>query len=980
MKNILSIGISGKKISSNKFLNINKVNFCYGNKISFTNIENEIMKSFTSINKSFNLNGNKKTTSDQSEEESKISLKMLKEKYLKQDSKNDTDNIIKVIFREEVLNIKKEKEYDNLILFIKNCKKYNYPVYLTDVKYFKNKEIKNFMTNTSLLENLFQKNSPFSIENEFQMKFKVQQLYKLRKGEKGEKLDRITEKEFEIEKYDYMNYLAETSTIEKIKNLRKLEKNNEKVLNEFHSKNNILENEENVEIKQEAWKNHYIQYLQKLKKNERKESLGASRFEEPFYNEAVKKNVNNIFKETSSKINDADENDEEKETIEGGIGGRYTQNDAKAMNDGTNEPFPYHDMEDFPIEEFLDTDATAPGADCLVYGALREVGKYELLPPKIDNYFDQFVIDSHKWGIFSSNVNQAVAMRGLKIGMQNVLQDILIRNKLNAERSTIAEPFNTDMPQSLVHYYNLLPKWARDHPSIKMLVRGLEFYQPWITYREKINMINMGLKFVIQRDKKYIEIYEEIYNSVPENITLENLPSLMEYNDDTERNILQHPDDEATDDEEFEFFQSAEEVRAIEKQEEEERKMKKKEEGRAKRAAEEAKQAASEGKVDKSAEEKKKKEEAEKKKKESEGAEEDEEGKAEDGEEDQESQARAEDESLKEEKMFSPNRKFRKDDGERAEELISIYDSLQKKLRGDNADKDSNEELNRDNDDEFSLDNSEDSKILKDEKEGIENFRKSFKEKKGIIQGKKNKIHDIINDLRTSENIKLFEENVQLLRKNLEENNIRFMQKLVNEKLSNTVTNSAVETPNQSSKTSEIDQSNDLIVFPMTLLSSTRLTENQKMIIRSTFAPYITQLTDKDKKDVTIQLDENVSKKTIEEAEFEILNKISFYENDSQEKAEGIDVSLEYKDSLRDDDLKVDESEELGLTDAYYKSRPPIDYVFRKEDPIPLDYYINEDGFWNDYIAFQKSKIDIKQITIKPFINISKQLKKKEQI
>ena len=43
MKNILSI--PGKKLASNKFLNINKVNFCYGNKISFTNIENEIMKS-----------------------------------------------------------------------------------------------------------------------------------------------------------------------------------------------------------------------------------------------------------------------------------------------------------------------------------------------------------------------------------------------------------------------------------------------------------------------------------------------------------------------------------------------------------------------------------------------------------------------------------------------------------------------------------------------------------------------------------------------------------------------------------------------------------------------------------------------------------------------------------------------------------------------------------------------------------------------
>ena len=985
MKNILSIGISGKKIVNKKLFNPIKFDFCFGSKAAYSNMENEIMKSFTNISKSFNLNSTKKPCQEIPEEDKTVTLSILKDKYYNKQSENEIDEIIKVIFREEVVNIKQEKEYENLILFIKNCKKYSYPEYLTDVKFFKNKEIKNFMTNTSLLETLHQKESPFGLEKEFQMKFKVQQLYKLRRGENGEKLDRLTEKEFEMEKYNYMNYLAETSIIDKINKFKNINEKNNKIMEEYKSNDKLLETEENVEIEKEAWKNHYIQYLKKLKKSERQESLGASRYEEPYFNEAIKQNVEEIFQETNSYSqnagNEGKDNEEENPTF--AEGRRYNQNDAKAFNDGTNEPYPYHDSDDYPIEEYFDVDRTAPGANAIIYGPLREIGKYEPLPPHIDNYFDKFFIDTHMWGLFASNLNFNVDFKQYNLGMKNVLLEIMNRNKaLNGQKFSIGDSFNIDLPQSLIHYYNLLPKWARDHPSIKMLVRGLEYYQPWISYREKINLVNLGLKFVMDRDSKYLEIYEDIYQSHPENITLENLPSLMEHNDDLERNILQDPDDEATDDEEFEFFQSAEEVRALEKQEEEERKLKKKEEGRAKRAAEEAKQAAAEGKVDKAAEEKKKKEEAEKKKQESEAAgEEGEEAKEEEEEGGEEEGMGGEDESFKDEKMFSPRKKLRKIEEDKGDELVGIYDSLKDKMKIEYGEKEENEDLENENEDDLGQDNSGESNNIKNRKDEIEDFRKTFREQKAIIQDKKNKINDIINDLRTSENLRIFEENIQILKKNLEDNNIKFMKQREEEKFKSSMSDTILEKAGEPNKTDESAiLRNDLIVFPLTLISSRRFNEDQKNIIKTTFSMFINDLNEQVRKEYTIELDENVSKKKIEEAEFEILNRISAYENDQTEKAEGIDVSVEYKDSLKDDDLQVDESEEIGLTDAYYKPLSPINHRFRTEDPIPFEFYINDDGFWDDYIGFQKSKIDVKQITIKPFIQIKDQIKKKEQL
>ena len=66
---------------------------------------------------------------------------------------------------------------------------------------------------------------------------------------------------------------------------------------------------------------------------------------------------------------------------------------------------------------------------------------------------------------------------------------------------------------------------------------------------------------------------------------------------------------------------------------------------------------------------------------------------------------------------------------------------------------------------------------------------------------------------------------------------------------------------------------------------------------------------------------------------------------------------MEDQESLKDEDTSVDVSEDLGLQDAYYKPKQDLDHSLKTEDPIPFEFYLNEDGFWNNYIQTSFSYI-----------------------
>jgi hypothetical protein len=960
-------------------------------------IETEILKSFSSISKKFNISPSNKEPVYESIPDSSISMDYIKNKYFDTKSTKEIDQIIKVLFREEVLNLPKEKEYENLVLFIKNCKKYNYPDYLKDVKFFRNKEIRNFMLNTSLLETLSQKSSPFSLNKEFEAKIQVQNLYKLRKGEKGEKIDSITEKEFDLEKYNYMNFLAETSTFEKLTKSRKIEAKNKKVLEEFKKGDNLIENDE-VGIRDEVWKNHYVEYLKKMKKNERKESLGLSRFEEPYFNDTIEKSKERIFDETSgdfSKHNnvksfvDASEQAEaEAEAKKKGnsaasqstqsnrmnnADGVHFANFATYLNDGTSEPFPFYGKDDYPIEEFFDETINLPDKD-LVFATLAPEGEMSPIPPKIADWLERCYADSHFWHLFTSVVHQKLYVDQQKAGLIRTMAEL---QKINwdAPNFTMMSFSDIPLPPSIIDYYNLLPKWARDHPTMKTVIRGLEYHQPWTSYREKVMAVNWTLQVLIGKDKTYNELLAMSYQADPEELTMENLPALLEHDEEETRNILQHPEDEATDDEEMEIISTAEDVRAIEKEEEEERKKKKREEGRAKRAAEEAKQAAAENKNKEDAE-KKKKEEADKKKKE-EAAPEEEEAEETDKQEAR-TEAKTEDKEL-EDRMFTPtNRSKRSFDKE--EETLNIYDNLYDKMRGKKKTEDTEE--NSENIDESEYKKVYGMKKLSQEDETLsfadelEAFRRQNKEQKSVVENKKEKIIAILRDLRGTNNLKTFDEKVKIIKRNLDEvTDKKYINELRNIKV--------VEKKKENEMEDKSHLTADVILYPLSLLNSNEFSEAEREIIAKHFNEFITDIPDVVRDANIIPLDQKKDaqgNKVSETNDDEIMSKISLFETESKDAGEGFDIDADYKESLKDEDTSVDVSEDLGLQDAYYKPKADLDYKLRSEDPIPFEFYLNEDGFWNNYIAFHRKRINPGQFVHKPFNPYMKNIKKNENI
>jgi hypothetical protein len=93
-----------------------------------------------------------------------------------------------------------------------------------------------------------------------------------------------------------------------------------------------------------------------------------------------------------------------------------------------------------------------------------------------------------------------------------------------------------------------------------------------------------------------------------------------------------------------------------------------------------------------------------------------------------------------------------------------------------------------------------------------------------------------------------------------------------------------------------------------------------------------------------------------------------------------LDIKQMYKQSLKEDDVQQKISDELGLRDVYYKPRKDPKAVLRtSEHNIPLNYFINEDGFWDSYIKEKQSQIDISLYTHKP-LNIKKDRIKKKKL
>lgn len=357
-----------------KIFNISKMNFSLQQSElkqkgdSFQKQSEEIKKNYDDLLKKFNIKPNEKTNlkglNKRNFENSDLSLRDLKKKYLlnpNAEDKSKYESIIKKIFKEEVLESKKGNDYDDLILFIKNCFKYNLKSYLTDPKYFKNKEIRKRVLNTELMEKIYQEKSPFEYQKEFQKKMNSANYYKILKNEKNEKEDYLTSKEFESEKYKYMNFLADSSSYKKLTNHIENQVHNDEVISEFIESEQKLENiTSDLSIDKEVSENFYIDFLMKMKEKEREQSMGISEMDDRLFAKRLAENKDEILENMNTNTNFETEIKDEPQTTsrDETYFNIYTdniveENFATYLQNGIDTPYPYYGEQDYPYDEFF---------------------------------------------------------------------------------------------------------------------------------------------------------------------------------------------------------------------------------------------------------------------------------------------------------------------------------------------------------------------------------------------------------------------------------------------------------------------------------------------------------------------------------------------------------------------------------------------------------------------------------------------------
>jgi len=537
---------------------------------------------------------------------------------------------------------------------------------------------------------------------------------------------------------------------------------------------------------------------------------------------------------------------------------------------------------------------------------LREFGKLPVHPPKIDVHNDKFQIDAMRWNFFTMLPN-------MRINIKNYHESIKIFSNLNQKKLEDLQKNNSPAHknpldtfefsrQSLIPYYNLLPKWAHENPAVQNIIRSLEFNHNQFSFQQKLIAINIALPLLLPIDDKLAAVAKEINDIKPEEITMDNIEELLLHNEDETRKHMILPEDDFTDDkEEFYTFYTAADIRAIEKEEEEERKLKKREEGRAKRAAEEAKAAGESGK---------KKEEKKDPK--------DEKKAAATPEETQEAEPEKEEDQEEEEDIGT---------GKTGDNLFDLDDEG---------------EVDEESAFKTKKPKSEKKKIKKEENKYITERKEALQ----LIDIKKDQDRLFSQFLKKYSSIKLNEDYINISRDMIDV------------------------------KTGKIDLSKyNMQEIPLSLIMVNKfvneydLTKNQ-----------IKEFLDIIKKNPNIDLRVSMSKN--EKEEYVII------ENDPKDKKKQNEVKEEnvfededagdldelYRSSLKETEMKIESEEDMTLKDVYYKPAIDMDY-YEKSYHLPLDYYDNNDGFYDEWLKNEKEKIDISQYNLKPFISKRKRIK-----
>lgn len=72
---------------------------------------------------------------------------------------------------------------------------------------------------------------------------------------------------------------------------------------------------------------------------------------------------------------------------------------------------------------------------------------------------------------------------------------------------------NTINPPSLWAYYLTLPKWARDHPTVRNVLMAFEYHKPTLTIRQKELGMNYAMSFIRPIDPELENVIIDIASS-----------------------------------------------------------------------------------------------------------------------------------------------------------------------------------------------------------------------------------------------------------------------------------------------------------------------------------------------------------------------------------------------------------------------------------------------------------------------------------
>jgi hypothetical protein len=340
------------------------------NELPFNKINLEINKNYEDMVKKYRIKNPNKNLEKISQQltEKNPTIKAIKEKYLNIEENEENKkyfSLIKKFFKEELKqsSSKESKELDDIILFVRNCYTYNLLKYLSDPKYFRNKEIRNKVLNTDLLEKENQAKNPYGYKKELESKIFSGNYYKLLKKEKNEKEDFYTKEKIENDNYKYFNFLAENSEYTKLDKYNENSIHNETLFDNFDKQEELIENPvADLVIDKEISENFYIDFLMKMKEKEKEKSQGFSQMDDLIFAKRLAENKEEILQ--NKDINESFENITNKILREEGAAmdensfNAFTDNvkednAALHLQNGIDSPWAYYSQTDYPVDEFF---------------------------------------------------------------------------------------------------------------------------------------------------------------------------------------------------------------------------------------------------------------------------------------------------------------------------------------------------------------------------------------------------------------------------------------------------------------------------------------------------------------------------------------------------------------------------------------------------------------------------------------------------